>query len=153
MSLPVATKDMAFTRTGDLVFVTRYGTNMDSIVQVDNRENDLLMQKISLRLSSRASDWEIPTAFNVNLDAFLGMPLDDSLIEKIVQKIIYVFTYDNLIERGDITVDHRIINKSECYIALTIRPRNNPNFTKGLMLAYDSNTNLLTPTVIDYIER
>ncbi len=153
MSVNVKAKDIAITRTGDFMLSIPNGTNTDGIVQVNNLENDLLMQKIALRLSSRNNDWEIPVAFNINLDSFLGMPLDYSLVDKIVQRIIYIFTYDNLIEPGDIQVSNKVINKSECYISMIIKPRNNPSFTKGLLLSYDSNSNLLTPTVIDYIER
>lgn len=153
MSVSVKAKDIAITRTGDFMLSIPNGTNTDGIVQVNNLENDLLMQKIALRLSSRNNDWEIPVAFNINLDSFLGMPLDYSLVDKIVQRIIYIFTYDNLIEPGDIQVSNKVINKSECYISMIIKPRNNPSFTKGLLLSYDSNSNLLTPTVIDYIER
>ncbi len=156
MALSPNSKDICFTRTGDFISSIPQSTNINPMITSNNKENDLLMQKIALRLSTKVSEWgpgvkSIPVS--VNLDVFLGQPLNQALVEQIINKIYYAFTYDNLIDPKDFAVINRVINKTECYIAIRITPRNNPNFTKALLLSYDSNTNSLTPTVIDYIER
>ena len=156
MALNPNNKDICFTRTGDFSLSIPESVNKDSVIISNNKENDLLMQKIALRLSTKRSEWgvsvsAIPPA--INLDMFLGQPLNDSLMEKIISKIYFSFTYDGLIDPKDFVVVHKMIHKTECYIAIKISPRNNPNFTKSLLLSYDSNTNSLTPTVIDYIEK
>lgn len=156
MSLNPNATDICFTRTGDFITSIPESSKTDGMITSNNKENDLLMQKIALRLSTKISEWGIginSVPVSVNLDIFLGQPLNDSLVEQIINKIYYAFTYDNLIDPKDFSVINKVINKTECYIAIRITPRNNPNFTKALLLSYDSNTNSLTPTVIDYIER
>ncbi|CAB4160347.1 hypothetical protein UFOVP724_157 [uncultured Caudovirales phage] len=156
MSLNPNNKDLCFTRTGDLCLSIPQSGNLNDIVISNNKENDLLMQKIALRLSTKRSEWGVGVSAippSVNLDMFLGQPLNDALVESIISKIYFAFTYDGLIDAKDFVVMRKLINKTECYIAIKISPRNNPNFTKALLLSYDSNTNSLTPTVIDYIEK
>jgi len=154
MGVSLKTKDLQMTNTGDFR-LSLSDTGIDDIKSITNEENEILMQNIILRLSSNKSDWATinNSILPIDFGAFLGLPLNESLLQTIVERIISSLVFDNLLSVNEITVANTYFALNECYIAFKIRPKNNPTYRKSLIISYDSYTNILTPTVIDYIER
>jgi hypothetical protein len=154
MPISLKTRDLELTYEGDLR-LSLDEAGVADIKEVTNEENELLMQNIILRLSSKRDDWAVLNNNIIPLDLtmFLGMPLNETLTNAIINRIISGLVFGNLLSVDEISVASVYYALNECYLAFNIRPKNNQNYKKALLISYDSSNNMLTPTVIDYIER
>ncbi len=155
MPINIKSKDIALSFNSDFILELD-DAGIQDIKTITNEENELLMQNIILRLSSNKNEWAQLSNQNIipiDFSMFLGMPLDETLMQAISDKIIASLVFQNLLSIDEITVSTSYYSLNECYLGLNIKPKNNQNFKKSLLISYDSSTNILTPTVIDYIER
>ena len=154
MTVSIKAKDLSLTYSGDFRLELN-DSGVSDIKEVLNQENELLMQQIVLRLASSKDDWAVSNGeiLPIDFSAFIGLPLDESLVNAISNRIISSLVFQNLLNINEISLASVYYALNECYLAFNIAPQNNPNYRKALLLSYDSSTNILTPTVIDYIER
>jgi hypothetical protein len=118
----MASKDIYFTRDGDLFFGEDNTMNI-----VSSNNNELFVSQIYRRLLSRSSDWISQDVIAANLHEFFGFPLNKYLLGEIKRRIFNTLTRDGLMTGDDFTLSVMVVNTNHVLILLNVNKTTDEN--------------------------
>lgn len=142
----MASKDIYFTRDGDLFFGE---DNTLSIVSANN--NELFISQIYRRLLSRSSDWISSDVIAANLHDFFGFPIDKYLLEQVKKRIFDTLTQDGLMSFDDFILTVATVNTNHLLILLQVtKSTDESNLNAPIRISLNTSANRLEAVPIYY---
>lgn len=100
----INSRDLSFTEDGDFFFKRRNG-----LEESGYENNQLLIEKLILRIQSSSYDWGSFLPESANLDYFRGAPVNDSTLNQMQNQIYETIIADGLVEPGSVIFDEAFL--------------------------------------------
>lgn len=100
----INSKDLSFTEDGDFFFKSRSG-----LEESGYENNQLLIEKLILRIQSSSYDWGTFVPETANLDYFRGAPVTDSTLNEMQNRIYETITADGLVDPSSVIFDEAFL--------------------------------------------